>query len=157
MTKLDQAQKTAQKIGLGVVVLMILFFIGLGFIYNKFSRTHSQTLSEKSPASQSGENAEASQEESQWLEVERQKLAQFLKDQGAVLYYGTSCPHCHKQLELFGQAADLLKKIDCYLEENAEICNKENISGVPTWKYKGEEKVGVQTLDELAEWVGYKK
>ncbi len=58
---------------------------------------------------------------------------------------------------MFGEAQKFLEKIDCYSPDGARFCEQAHIMGVPTWKYQGEEKVGVTSLDELAEWVGFKK
>jgi len=159
MTK-QNATKSAEKVGLVVMAGVLILIITLVFIYSRLSKgSPSSSIRGTSSNSETSETQTSSSNtsNSNWSQEDIKKLAEYLSEKGVILYYGNSCPHCHKQLEMFNEAADLLKKVDCYLEENLETCNNAKIEGVPTWVYGGERKEGVQDLDELAAWVGFKK
>ncbi len=151
-----QTDQIGQRIGL-LVLLFFVIFLGLlvGYWYSR-ARSHISNMSEHSEME---ERMESHEEEkgSNWSAKDKERLAKFLAEKGVVLYYGNTCPHCHRQFELFGEARKYLKKIDCYQSENTETCNRAQIEGVPTWKWGSQTKVGVQSLDELADWVGFKR
>ena len=87
-------------------------------------------------------------------------LAKHLKRVGAKMYGAYWCPHCHEQLELFGQTAvTQLPYIECAEDgKNArpDLCKAANIEGYPTWKIKGKTYEGTQTLTDLANASSYK-
>ncbi len=87
-------------------------------------------------------------------------LAKHLKSVGAKMYGAYWCPHCHEQLQLFGQkAAAQLPYIECASDgKNARpnLCKTEKIEGYPTWKIKGKTYMGTRSLEELATASGYK-
>jgi hypothetical protein len=87
-------------------------------------------------------------------------LAKHLKSVGARMYGAYWCPHCHEQLQLFGQkAVTQLPYIECAEDgKNArpDLCKAAKIEGYPTWKMKGKTYEGTQTLTELANASGYK-
>lgn len=87
-------------------------------------------------------------------------LAKHLKSVGAKMYGAYWCPHCHEQLQLFGQkAVTQLPYIECAEDgKNArpDLCKAANIEGYPTWKIKGKTYEGTQTLAELAKASAYK-
>jgi uncharacterized membrane protein/glutaredoxin len=87
-------------------------------------------------------------------------LAEHLKKTGATMYGGWFCSHCYEQKQLFGREA--VKKSVNYVECNeqgsnpqTELCQKEGITGFPTWDIKGKKYSGVQPLERLAELSGY--
>ena len=87
-------------------------------------------------------------------------LAKHLKRMGAKMYGAYWCPHCHEQLQLFGQeAVTQLLYVECAEDgKNArpDLCRAAKIEGYPTWKIKGKTYEGTQPLTELANASGYK-
>ncbi|MBD2034738.1 hypothetical protein H6F76_06785 [Leptolyngbya sp. FACHB-321] len=87
-------------------------------------------------------------------------LAKHLKRVGAKMYGAYWCPHCHEQLQLFGQkAVAQLPYIECVNDgknSRPNLCEAEKIEGYPTWKIRGKTYMGTQSLDELATASGYK-
>ncbi|NJL09875.1 MAG: hypothetical protein HC908_05845 [Calothrix sp. SM1_7_51] len=87
-------------------------------------------------------------------------LAEHLKNIKAKFYGAYWCPYCHKQKDLFGQAA--ISKIN-YIEcdpkgENpqTQACKKEKVRSFPTWEINGQLYPGLQSLEELANLSEYK-
>ena len=72
--------------------------------------------------------------------------------QNSILYVQSGCPHCEKQLELFGDNRKYLNIIDCI--DSPEKC--QNIIGVPTWIINGKQYSGVQSIEKLKELTGCK-
>lgn len=87
-------------------------------------------------------------------------LAKHLKSVGAKMYGAYWCPHCHEQLQLFGQqAATQLPYVECAEDgKNArpDLCEAAKIEGYPTWKIKGKTYLGAQPLKDLATAASYK-
>ncbi|MBC7969443.1 MAG: hypothetical protein H7Z11_04785 [Verrucomicrobia bacterium] len=87
-------------------------------------------------------------------------LAKHLKSVGAKMYGAYWCPHCHEQLQVFGQkAATQLPYVECADNgKNArpDLCKAAGIEGYPTWKIKGKTYEGTQTLRDLANASSYK-
>lgn len=87
-------------------------------------------------------------------------LASHLKQVDAKFYGAYWCPYCHKQKELLGEEA--MKQVN-YIEcdekgknPRPDLCQKANVSSLPTWEIKGEKYPGLLTLDELADASDYK-
>ena len=87
-------------------------------------------------------------------------LARHLKSVGAKMYGAYWCPHCHEQLQLFGQkAVAQLPYVECAEDgknSRPDLCEKAKVEGYPTWKIKGKTYMGTQLLEELATASGYK-
>jgi protein-disulfide isomerase len=87
-------------------------------------------------------------------------LAKHLKSVGVKMYGAYWCPHCHEQLQVFGQkAAAQLPYIECAEDgknSRPDLCKTAKIEGYPTWKIKGKTYMGIQSLEELATASGYK-
>lgn len=88
-------------------------------------------------------------------------LAQHLKNVGAKMYGAYWCPHCHDQKQLFGQqAAQIINYIECDpngANSQTSVCQaNSNVTGYPTWEIQGKYYAGTQTLEELANYSGYK-
>ncbi|PSB27887.1 hypothetical protein [Stenomitos frigidus] len=87
-------------------------------------------------------------------------LAKHLKSVGAKMYGAYWCPHCHEQLQLFGQkAVTQLPYVECAEDgKNArpDLCKAAKIEGYPTWKIKGKTYEGAQELTDLANASTYK-
>jgi len=86
------------------------------------------------------------------------RLAQCLKDQGAIFYGAFWCPHCANQKDLFGAAEDLLPYVECSTPDgNAQlqICKDKGVQSYPTWEFAdGSRLTGEQSFATLAEKAG---
>ena len=86
-------------------------------------------------------------------------LSRHLRAVGAQFYGAWWCPACAKQKALFGkEAAAELPYIECDKQPgDRERCMAAEIRSFPTWDLKDQPRlVGVQSLDELGSWSGYK-
>ena len=76
------------------------------------------------------------------------------------MYGAYWCPHCHEQLQLFGQKAvaqlPYIEFADDCKNSRPDLCEPAKIEGYPTWKIKGKTYMGTQSLKELASASGYK-
>ena len=91
--------------------------------------------------------------------AEQLGLSRHLKSIGARFYGAWWCPACAKQKALFGKdAAAVLPYIECDKQPgDRERCMAAEIRSFPTWDLKDQPRlVGVQSLDELGSWSGYK-
>lgn len=80
-------------------------------------------------------------------------LANCLTEKGVKMYGAFWCPHCVNQKELFKDAKDLVPYVEC--TEEKEVCQREGISGYPTWKFSdGTSLSGPQSLTLLAKKSG---
>jgi cytochrome c1 len=69
------------------------------------------------------------------------------------LFYSETCPHCHDQMEMFGEAVNNLAKHDCLNERN--LCSQKQITGVPAWIFEdGSKLLGKQSFEKLSEQSG---
>ena len=87
-------------------------------------------------------------------------LAKFLKNNGVVKYSAYWCPNCLDQSELFGKEAyKELNVVECARDgknSQTQLCIDKKIEGFPSWEINGKIIIGVKTLNELSELVGYK-
>ncbi len=80
-------------------------------------------------------------------------LANCLMGKGVKMYGAFWCPHCIEQKELFEDAKDLIPYVEC--TEEKDVCQREGISGYPTWKFPdGTSLSGSQSLSLLAQRSG---
>ncbi len=88
------------------------------------------------------------------LSADTDSFAQCLTEKGAILYAASWCPHCQKQIELFGESFQYLTHVECAVEgspnQQTEVCSRARIAGYPTWDIGGERVQGFKTLEELA-------
>lgn len=85
-------------------------------------------------------------------------LAQHLNQRGAKLYSTFWCTYCQRQQELFADAANQLKVIECDINgKNAQpaLCSQAKIISYPTWEIDGQFYRGMHSLEELAEISNY--
>ncbi len=87
-------------------------------------------------------------------------LAQHLQQIDAKMYGGFFCSHCYEQKQLLGREAfkSNIKYIECHPEgQNPQValCEKEGITGFPTWEIKGKKYPGVRPPEELAKLSDY--
>jgi uncharacterized membrane protein len=89
----------------------------------------------------------------------QEALARHLAKSGAAFYGAYWCPHCQEQKELFGGAAGLLPYVECDPKgerAQTERCRAAGVKVFPTWMLGTERHEGVQTLDELARFSGFR-
>lgn len=139
-----------------LAIAVIVIVAGLGIIFFASNR-----VGDKNSNSGSSENGQVAGASTQSQDAEyKEKLAKYLAQQGMVLYGAYWCPHCKEQKELFGDAAKYLDYVECDAKgENAnpDECVAKGIEGYPTWIYNGQKYTGSQSLDKLAQIVGFKE
>lgn len=87
------------------------------------------------------------------------ELTEHLRRIGAVFYGAWWCPACFRQKSLFGQqAGDRLPYVECdKTSEGRERCQAAGIKAYPTWVLGSNRVEGVQTLEELKRWSGFRQ
>lgn len=86
------------------------------------------------------------------------RLADHLSETGAKMYGAYWCPHCARQKEYFGAAANLIPYVECDregFEAQVEQCDLAGITAYPTWVIEGEYYLGAQPLAQLALFSGF--
>ena len=87
-------------------------------------------------------------------------LARHLTAIGARVYTAYWCPHCQSQKNIFGtEAVAALNVIECAADRpnsRQDLCMAKRIKALPTWEINGRMETGVQTLEQLANWSGYR-
>ncbi|MEB3243668.1 MAG: hypothetical protein VKO44_08530 [Cyanobacteriota bacterium] len=91
--------------------------------------------------------------------AEQVALAQHLRRVGARFYGAWWCPACFKQKNLFGQqAGNQLPYVECEkTESQRERCSRDQIGAYPTWVLGSRRLEGVQSLEELGQWSGFRR
>ncbi|MEM4605989.1 MAG: hypothetical protein QW103_03080 [Candidatus Pacearchaeota archaeon] len=84
----------------------------------------------------------------------KEKLAKYLAEKGAIMYGTEWCSFCNKQKSLFGDSFKYINYIDC--DKKPEECFMAEIKGYPTWKIDGKNYIGFKSLEELVKMSGYK-
>ena len=74
------------------------------------------------------------------------------KTQGLVMFGTDWCPYCNQQRDLLGNSFEYINYVNC--DNEAQRCYSEGITGYPTWDYRGQKYVGVQSLDTLQKITG---
>src|SRR3989344_9053183 len=74
-------------------------------------------------------------------------LASCLNEKGAEFYSSTYCADCEKQLEIFGNARESIKYVDCGKEK--ELC--QNVREIPAWYVNKKIYFGFKTIEQLKE------
>jgi uncharacterized membrane protein len=87
-------------------------------------------------------------------------LAEHLKEEGALFYGASWCPHCQEQKRLFGASASRLPYIECSLggpnAPQSAACRSAGVQSYPTWVINGRVTAGqVMTLAQLADASGF--
>jgi hypothetical protein len=90
--------------------------------------------------------------------AEQKALVEHLRTRGAIFYGAWWCPHCFHQKNLFGtEAGRRLPYVECDKDQaGRERCQKAKIRAFPTWDLDGERREGLLTIEELANWSGFK-
>lgn len=81
------------------------------------------------------------------------EFAQYLTDQGVIMYGTDWCPYCKDNKASFGNSFQYINYIDCDWE--GDTCEEAGIRGYPTWEVNGEIYSGKQPLERLAQLTGY--
>ena len=88
------------------------------------------------------------------------KLASYLNNKGAIMYFSYWCKYCALQKELFGkEAVKKLTLVECAedgINNQSSLCREKGITKYPSWEINGNITSGALSLDELADIVGYK-
>lgn len=86
------------------------------------------------------------------------KLAQCIKDQGAIFYGAFWCPHCQNTKALFGRSAKLLPYVECSTPDGkgqVQECKDKGIQSYPTWvRPDGAVLNGEQPIASIASFAG---
>ncbi|WP_233132951.1 MULTISPECIES: hypothetical protein [unclassified Synechococcus] len=90
--------------------------------------------------------------------AEQLALVDFLIQQGAVFYGAWWCPYCFEQKNLFGtEAGRRLPYVECDKDDaGRQRCSSAGVRAYPTWTLKGERREGLQTLEQLKAWSGFR-
>jgi len=140
-------QDRAQLIFRGVLVVLLVTVVGLGWI-SFVDRPAEPTGRGVAPAVRADSSPGAI------------ALADHLTATGVSIYTAYWCPHCHEQKELFGrQATARLKVIECAPDgrnSQAALCEAKKLEAYPTWEINGKLISGVKPLSQLAQWSGFK-
>jgi len=81
------------------------------------------------------------------------EFAQYLTEQGVVMYGTEWCPHCKNNKALFGNSFQYVDYVDC--DDDRKACGVAGVKGYPTWVVDGENYPGEQSLERLAQLSGY--
>lgn len=129
----------------GLLITGAIVFVNRGKIRGKIEEAGPPTITQP-------ESLPTSPEESS-LEV----FAKCLTEKEAKFYGAFWCGWCDRQKQLFGEAAQYLPYIECSDLETRQLtpeCQKEGITGFPTWEFNGTKISGFKTLEELAKLSG---
>lgn len=91
--------------------------------------------------------------------AEQLALVEHLRRVGVVFYGAWWCPACFKQKNLFGQqAGNQLPYVECEkTDEQRQRCGQSGIGAYPTWVMGSQRLEGVQTLERLGQWSGFRR
>lgn len=149
----------SKKVALFLVVLIVVVVAGLGIVFytnGKNNSSNNQQTTQNNNSDVSGVTNDDSSHDAAWIEG----LAKALNEKGMVLYGAYWCPHCQNQKKLFGDSVKYLDYVECDpsgTNANPDECKANNIEGYPTWVYQGKQYSGEQSLEKLAEIIGYNK
>jgi len=90
--------------------------------------------------------------------AEQKALSEHLRRRGAVFYGAWWCPACFKQKYLFGkEAVGRLPYVECDKSDaGRERCKAAGIRAFPTWVMGKSRVEGVQTIEQLKAWSGFR-
>lgn len=131
-------------LGIGVVLVGLLVSLPAGLAQGKAATGPSTTPSLGEPLNASDDHQKG--------------LAEHLRRSGVRFYGAWWCPACFRQKHLFGrEAGNRLPYVECdKTDVGRELCRSAGIRAYPTW-IMGEQRLeGVQTIDQLSDWSGYR-
>lgn len=145
-----------KKLMIFITALIIVVIAGLGIIFFASKKAGAPVATNDGSAnSENGQVAgTTTQHDAAWIEG----LAKDLSKKGMVMYGASWCGHCKKQKEAFGDAVKYIDYVECDAAtsgSNPDECTAKKVEGYPTWIYQDKQYSGEQSLDKLAEIVGY--
>lgn len=72
----------------------------------------------------------------------------------SIVYSSSICEACKYQKDILGEDYKSFQEIDCFSDEEKQLCIDTNISRTPTWVINNTQFIGVKTLKELKELTG---
>jgi len=136
----------------GIAVIVVL--AGLGIIFLSSNKIDEDKVAD---TTENGSVAGVSTQDESG--IDKEALAKYLSEKGAVMFGSEYCGHCKAQKEDFGDAFKYIDYVECgeptNPNYNRDECNANEITGVPCWIYQGKKYPGHQSLKELAELVGF--
>jgi hypothetical protein len=90
--------------------------------------------------------------------AEQMALSEHLRRSGVLFYGAWWCPACFKQKDLFGkEAGNQLPYVECdKTEAGRDRCRAAEIRAFPTWVMGKNRLEGVQTIEQLKKWSGFR-
>lgn len=152
----------SKKIALFMVAIIAVVLVGLGVVFYTSGKSKNETASNNTSAASQNEGDVAgvttqdSSKDPVWIEG----LAKALNEKGMVMYGAYWCSHCQNQKKMFGEAVKYIDYVECDPagpNANPDECKANNIEGYPTWVYEGKPYSGEQSLEKLAQTIGYTK
>ncbi len=137
---------------IGIAVIVVL--AGLGIVFLSSNKIDEDKVAD---TTENGSVAGVSTQDDS--EIDKEALAKYMSEKGAVMFGSEYCGHCSAQKEDFGDSFEYIDYVECGESTNPNYnldeCNANELSGVPTWIYQGKQYPGHQSLQKLAEIVGY--
>lgn len=139
---------------IGIAVIVVL--AGLGIIFFSTNKIDEDKVAD---TSEDGSVAGVTTQDESG--IDKEALAKYLSEKGAVMFGSAYCGHCKAQKEDFGDAFQYIDYVECGEPSdpnyNRTECDANEITGVPTWIYQGKKYSGHLELQKLADIVGYNK
>ncbi len=139
---------------------MAISLVGIGLVSvysrNKIPANQNSAASDSvgNIAGVSTENSTSVNPDSTYI----QQLAQFLSDNGMILYGTYWDQDTINQKKLFNDSADKIDYVECDragADANPDECLAQSVQTYPTWIYKGKQYQGIQSLAALAKIVNF--
>lgn len=149
----------SKKIALFLSAVIVVVLIGLGVVFYTSGRDDSSDNAQDSSQNDgdvAGVTTQDSSKDPVWIEG----LARSLNEKGMVMFGAYWCSHCQNQKKAFGDAVKYIDYVECDPageNPNPDECKANNIEGYPTWVYQGQQYSGEQSLEKLAQIIGYSK
>jgi uncharacterized membrane protein len=128
------------------IVVVVIAVIGTLMFYSSVAGGLQATTKEMLPVTTNSGPAELA-------------LAEHLTSVDAKMYGAYWCSHCHDQKQLFGkEAVSKMPYIECDPNgpnAKSDLCTAAKVKSYPTWKIKGKEFPGTQSLTELGKVSAY--
>ena len=145
-----------KKVVIFLVAVIVVILVGLSIVFytsgkNNDNQSSNNTQSEGNVA---GASTQDSSHDPAWIEG----LAKALKEKGMVMYGAYRCSHCQNQKKMFGDAVKDIDYVECDPSgpnASPDECKANNVEGYPTWIYQGQQYSGEQSLEKLAQTIGY--
>ncbi|OGD63667.1 hypothetical protein A2215_02030 [Candidatus Berkelbacteria bacterium RIFOXYA2_FULL_43_10] len=144
-------EKRKTMLFVGVAVIVVLAGLAVVFYGEKKAGDNGKSTSQSEEGSVAGTSTSED-------DAYKEALAKDLAAKGMVMYGAYWCTHCNNQKETFGDAFQYIDYVECDPKgENAnpDECAAQGVDGYPTWIYQGVKYSGEQSLEKLAQIVGF--